>query len=74
MDRWNQVLSITDNWQLSWGLNPSVFEMIVEDSFTLTVSDTGTKDVDLQERLGLWSRKSQSFKILMVHKSFVRNS
>jgi hypothetical protein len=51
VDSWDLVLSFSDIWQVGWLLEPSVLEVVVENSLSLTVKDTSRDNVSLEIRL-----------------------
>jgi len=54
MDSWNEVVSLSNDGKLLWGLNPSLSEVISKDTLSITISDTSAKHMHFEHWLGLW--------------------
>jgi hypothetical protein len=55
VDSGHQVGSLSENRELSGVLQPCLFEILVQSSFSLSISDSRAEDVDLELRLGVHS-------------------
>jgi hypothetical protein len=48
VNRWQQVIALTDNFEGRWVLNPSLLEMIIENIFAVTITQAGTEHMHSQ--------------------------
>ena len=74
MDSWNEVVSLSNNGKVLWGLNPSLSEVIGKDTLSVTISDTSAKHMDFEHWLGLWGGQSECLQVLMKDEPFMWNS
>ena len=61
MDGRDSVASVTDARQSVRSLEPSLLEMLVEDAFSVTVSNSRAQDMDLEFGLGVDGSHSERF-------------
>jgi hypothetical protein len=40
MDGWNEILTLANHWESFWVLDPSLLEMVIEDSLSISISDS----------------------------------
>ncbi len=52
MNSWQQVISLPNNGQSGWVLNPSLLEVVIEDILAITIAQAGAEHMHSQERLG----------------------
>jgi hypothetical protein len=51
MNSWQQVISLPNNRQSGWVLNPSLLEVVIEDILAITIAQAGAEHMHSQERL-----------------------
>jgi hypothetical protein len=85
VDSWDLVLSFSDVGQVGWLLEPSVLEVVVENSLSFTIKDTSRDNVSLEiwlvnaddfffdflDFLVFWSRVSQLVVFFSIWDLFV---
>ena len=66
MNSWQQVISLPNNGQSGWVLNPSLLEVVIEDILAITIAQAGAEHMHSQERLGRNWGHGKRFKRLQV--------